>query len=288
MKKTTLFLLIGLWAPVGAWAATPCSQTTLRRCLDSVCAINIGANPAARCQYCGRASAGGVPKNTTMKNVTTGAKGALSDKELKNAPTSDPGQRYIWATAECIKKVAGCTPDDVTEMYDPLIKTSCDAAGLSEEITQTLSQNHQTKSQDACSNEIMLCMMGDERCGADLTGCETDADFDAAFAACSVAATGCTEYATVVRGDILTERDQAIASVQRVLDDTIVAYQSNRVNKMADAQKMCTNNAGRESCIAARCAQNMPNKCAAGFESERAAATLLCKFYDIACDRLKK
>ena len=79
-----------------------CSTANLIRCLDSACAINIGANPAARCQYCGSSSAGEPEKSMAMKSVSAGsaAKYTISDKELKKAP-DDPGERYVWATKKC-------------------------------------------------------------------------------------------------------------------------------------------------------------------------------------------
>ena len=86
MKNHNLFLVMGLFvAPHLAFGA--CSTANLTRCLDSVCAINIGANAAARCQYCGSASAGEPSTAGVMKNITAGnaAKYTISDKELKKA-----------------------------------------------------------------------------------------------------------------------------------------------------------------------------------------------------------
>ena len=72
MKYRTLFSVIGLLlSPTFAFGA--CSIANLTRCLDSVCGINMGANPAARCQYCGSSSAGQPSKSTAMKTVSAGA-----------------------------------------------------------------------------------------------------------------------------------------------------------------------------------------------------------------------
>ena len=124
------FIFFGSLFTMPTFVYGACSVANLTRCLDSVCAINVGANPAARCQYCGSASAGEPSKSTTMKSISAGAfaKYTISDKELKKAP-SDPGERYVWGTKLCLQKVSGCTPDDVTDNYDSLVEQSCKAAG---------------------------------------------------------------------------------------------------------------------------------------------------------------
>ena len=98
MKYRLLFLSVNLlFAPTLVFGA--CSVANLTRCLDSVCAINIGANPAARCQYCGTNSAGEPAKSGTMKSISAGtsSKYIISDKELKNAPTVLEPNRDMWA-----------------------------------------------------------------------------------------------------------------------------------------------------------------------------------------------
>ena len=85
MKNVLLSLFVALFlVPSDVWAAVSCSRANLTRCLDSVCAINISSNPAARCQYCGTPSAG-APSATGMRGVSVGAsaKYNISDKELK-------------------------------------------------------------------------------------------------------------------------------------------------------------------------------------------------------------
>ena len=123
MNSKILFLTLGLLTIPGVSVAATCSQANLTRCLDSVCAINVSSNPSARCQYCGTSSAGTPPTKSGMQSLSLGqsAKYTLSEKELKNAPT-DPGQRYAWATEQYIKKIDGCTPDDVSDIYDKLIE----------------------------------------------------------------------------------------------------------------------------------------------------------------------
>ena len=99
MKQRILSSLLFISVCSGAFAATQqCSRANLTRCLDSVCAINISSNPAARCQYCGSVGAG-TPPNTKMKSVSVGAsaKYNISDKELKKArlhlANAMPGQQ---------------------------------------------------------------------------------------------------------------------------------------------------------------------------------------------------
>ncbi len=101
--KIRCFILLGTLLSTPTFVYGACSIANLTRCLDSVCAINVGANPAARCQYCGSASAGTPDKSNTMKSVSVGSatKYIISDKELRGAP-SDPGERYVWGTKECL------------------------------------------------------------------------------------------------------------------------------------------------------------------------------------------
>ena len=116
----------------GAFSAvSKCQKTNMQRCLDSACAINIGMNPSARCQYCGTSAAGNPPSQKGLSTITAGqsTKYTLTDREMRNAP-SDPGARYVWATNECIKKLPDCTPDDVSDLYDKLIEQSCKTAGV--------------------------------------------------------------------------------------------------------------------------------------------------------------
>ena len=81
--RNLIFFSLFMILPTFVYGA--CSIGNLTKCLDSVCAINMGANPAARCQYCGSASAGEPTKSTAMKSVSAGSstKYSISDKELK-------------------------------------------------------------------------------------------------------------------------------------------------------------------------------------------------------------
>ncbi len=219
-------------------------------------------------------------------SVGTSAKYSFSAKELKSAP-SDPGARYAWATAECIKKVAGCTPDDVTDNYDSLIEQSCRAAGITAQVATLRAAAAKTKSKSTCQTDIMACVIDTKRCGPDYSACAQNADFDKFFSGCSVDATGCDEHIAAIRTELIDARDTAIKNADNIIDTIVASYQSQRNTKLTTTKANCTNNAGRESCIDTVCERSMPNKCGAGFAAERSMATQLCKFHDLACDTLK-
>lgn len=285
-NKTVFFIACLMLIPGGAIGAT-CSRANLTRCLDSACAINISSNPAARCQYCGTAQAG-TATTSAMRSVSVGTstKYIITEKELKKAP-DDPGQRYAWASAECLKKVEGCTTDDIEETYDSLIEQSCTAAGISAQMATLQAAARKTKTQASCNTDITACLIADTKCGADYSACEEDADFDKFFSACSVEATGCDSFISDIRTKLIAARDSAIKNADTLLATIVASYQDARANKLAAAKESCTNNAGREACIQTVCERSMTNKCAAGYESEKSMATQLCKFYDLACDTLK-
>jgi hypothetical protein len=286
MKYHNLFLAMGLFM-VPHFAFGACSTANLTRCLDSVCAINIGANPAARCQYCGSESAGTPSTAGVMKTVTAGsaAKYTISEKELKKAPT-DPGQRYIWATEQCLKKLKDCTSEDVSDNYDSLIEQSCKAAGISADMATLAKKVSQEKKQPACSSEISSCLIADKRCLADYRNCESDADFDKYFSECSIAATGCDSYISAIRSTLISARDAAIKNSALALKNIVEAYQTARKQKLAGTKQSCKDNSAKQNCIKTVCANNMKHKCDDGFEYETTLAGQLCAFYDVACDRL--
>ncbi len=284
--RDLIFFNLVLLCPTFVYGA--CSVANLTRCLDSVCAINIGANPAARCQYCGSASAGEPIKSTAMKSVSAGssAKYVISDKELKKAP-SDPGERYVWGTKLCLEKVSGCTPDDVTDNYDKLIEQSCTAAGIATDMANLVKKANTQKTQNECSTEITTCVIDAKRCTADYRNCESDADFDKYFAECSVLSTGCENFLTAIRTNTDLSRKTAIANADKLLQNIVTSYKTTREQKLASAQTSCKNNKARLECVARVCASNMRNKCEIGFDYEKTVAEQLCKFYDTACERLK-
>ena len=282
------FIFFGSLLTIPTFVYGACSTANLTRCLDSVCAINVGANPAARCQYCGSASAGTPTKSTTMKSISAGAsaKYTISDKELKAAP-SDPGARYVWATEQCLKKVSGCTPDDVTDNYDSLIEQSCKAAGIATEFASLVKKANEQKTQSSCSSEITTCVVDAKRCTADYRKCESDSDFDKYFAECSVLSAGCESFLTNIRSSLSSARKTAIANADKLLQNVINSYKTTREQKLADAMASCKSDKGKQECIARVCKNNMRNKCEVGFDYEQTVAEQLCKFYDTACGRLK-
>ena len=285
-RKLAFFAVFLAFMP--SFAHATCSRANLTRCLDSVCAINVSSNPAARCQYCGTSSAGEAPEKTGMKSVSAGAntKYNISDKELKSAPT-DPGQRYIWATTQCLAKVADCTADDVSETYDKLIEQSCTAAGISTQMATLRAKSAKTKTQSACSGEISACLIADNKCSADFSSCTADADFNKFFAACAAESTGCDDYTSAIRSELIVSRNDTIKNASAIIESIVKSYADARTKRIANARAMCTNNSGRESCINKMCNERMANKCAAGFSDETSMATQLCKFYDTACATLK-
>ena len=289
MKHKICFFIIGAFMmPCAAFAATTCSQMNLTRCLDSVCAINVSSNPAARCQYCGTSSAGTPPTKSGMRSLSLGASAryTLSEDELESAPT-DPGQRYVWATEQCIKKVSGCTADDVSDVYDELIEQSCRAAGVSAQMATTIADaNKNTATESGCLSTIRACMVAANRCGPDYSQCADDASFNNFFAACSVESPDCGEFVSNVRTALIDARDTAIANAETLINNIVASYQANREQQLALAQQTCTDNSGRNACVETVCSRNMPNQCGPGFESERVNANLLCEFYTVACELL--
>lgn len=285
MKTQILFLLSAILLCTNAHAVAKCSRANLTRCLDSACAINISSNPSARCQYCGTSTAGTPPSEKKgMKSISVGAsaKYNLTEKELKKAP-DEPGERYAWATAQCIKKVAGCTTDDVSDVYDKLIEQSCTAAGVSAKLDKTLDKVAKKKTKAACKSDISACILADKACTADYRNCSENADFDKFFSNCSVEFNGCDDYLAEIRDTLIAARDDAIKNVDSVLNKIITAYKTARDSKLSNIKSGCVDNASRDACVEKVCAENMPNKCGDGYESEKASAIGLCKFYEIAC-----
>ncbi len=286
MKNTILILSALFMITPAADAASKCSRANLTRCLDSACAINISSNPSARCQYCGSASAGIPNEKNAMRAVAAGAsaKYNISDKDLKKAPT-DPGERYMWATAKCIGKVAGCTADDVTDVYDPLIEQSCKAAGISAKMERLQADARKTKTQTECESEITSCLLDSKYCNPDYRNCEANENFDKFFAACGVESTGCDEFVSGIREKLLSARDSAIKNADEALAKIVATYQNTREKKLADIKSGCTDDKEFTNCVETVCDRNMPNKCAEN--SEKVSAGLLCQFYKTACKTLR-
>lgn len=287
MKQHILFFTIAtLCVPMFAYGA--CSTANLTRCLDSSCAINIGANPAARCQYCGSATAGTPSKSSAMKSISAGSatKYIISDKELKNAP-SDPGERYVWTTQKCLEKVSGCTAEDVSDIYDELISQSCKAAGISAEFVNLAKNAAKEKTENTCSTEMTSCITNDKHCGAGYTKCESDSDFTKHFSNCGVESNGCEKFLSSIKTNLIAARDSAFKNANAILQSVVTAYQNARKQKLNSTNNGCKNGSAKKTCIANVCNNNMRHKCDTGYEYEETLANELCKFYDTACARLK-
>lgn len=289
--KSKFLLLTGLFLsfPAADVLAASCSIANLTRCLDSACAINLSSNPAARCQYCGTADAGAPTAGNAMRSVSVGtsAKYNFTDKELKKAPT-DPGSRYAWATAECLKKVSGCTADDVTDNYDELIDQSCRAVGVTAQRESALAAAAKAKSKTTCKTDINSCLVADKKCRADYSSCTTDAAFDGFFSECAVLAAGCDDYISEIRGELIASRDTYVNNAEEMITSIVTAYREERASRLASAKSACRENSGFDACVKTVCNTNMPNKCGTEYQSEQSVANQLCKFHELACDTLNR
>lgn len=287
MKKSIVFFYSGLFAFCFMESAqSACLQQNLTQCLDSACAINIGLNPGARCQLCGTASAGDeVAAKSGMTQLTLGAasRNTLTAAQLKSAPAS-PDERYTWAINECLKKFDGCSASD-TQNYDDLIEQSCRAAGIEIQMTGAQKAASAKKDSDTCKSEINTCVLNG--CGAGFTNCRDDDDFNRIFSSCSVAATGCMNFSTELRTANMNTRDTAVKNSDSLITSIAGGYQAARAAKIAAANADCTNDAAHDECVESVCENNMKNKCAAGFSSEVSMANQLCKFHEIACEKLR-
>lgn len=282
-KKFTILALLAAFAPGMALSAT-CSKINLTRCLDSACAINLSSNPAARCQYCGTADAG-EPATSGMRSVTAGAasKNTISAKELKKAPT-DPGERYIWATNLCLDKIKNCTAEDVAEHYDPLIEQSCTAAGIASNMSslqQKAATNNKTKT--SCTNEITTCIIGDSKCGADYSKCQTNELFNQFFAACSAQSTGCTGFTDDARASIAENRENVLSAKASNLTSIVASHIRKRMDKINSINNGCKNDADYNKCVETVCQNNTNDNCA----SDKTIANALCEFHKTACNKVK-
>ena len=284
--KIRVLLFSGIMLTIPSFSYAACSVANLTRCLDSVCAINIGANPAARCQYCGTSSAGTPDKSTTMKKISAGtsSKYTISDKELKTAP-ADAGERYVWGTKLCLEKLPECSTENVSENYDSLIEQSCTAAGISAEMANLASKSNKTKNQNTCNQEMEVCIVDSARCTADYRNCKSESDFDKYFSECSITSQGCDSFLSDIRDNLTSARDKAIANADKILKNIVMYYQNAREQRLQSTQTACKNNQAKQDCVQRVCKNNMRNKCQEKKESN--IANELCKFYDIACERLK-
>lgn len=290
MKKFIKLFTFGIFLTpliIGGANAAQCSKISLVKCLDSACAINLGANPAARCQLCGTSGAGTEKTNLTQLSLGLSAKTSITADELKNAPT-DAGKRYAWATGLCLEKLPDCTTNDATTEYDKLIEQSCRAAGINMQMGQAQNAALKTKSKQTCESEIKLCITDSKKCDSNYYNCETDEYFNNFFAVCAASASKCDEFISDLKKTFVGYRDSSIDAREKLITSTATAYQNARAKKLQDAQAICNNDAGLDKCIATVCTNNMENKCEIGFEYEKSMATRLCGFYTQACKTINK
>lgn len=221
-----------------------------------------------------------------MKAISAGAsaKYNISDKDLKNAP-SDPGERYVWATKQCIAKVTGCTPDDVTDTYDKLIEQSCTAAGVSAKMAKLQEKAKKTRTKSDCESEITACLIEDKACSSDYRKCEADASFNNFFSACGAQAAGCDNFISEIRDELIAARDSAIKNADSILAKIVASYQNTRENKLTETLNGCQDNKKFDTCVETVCQNNMPDKC--NSQTEKISAALLCKFHKTACATLE-
>ncbi len=284
--KTFLTLVCATPFMVGEAFSARCSTLNFTKCLDSACAKNIGANPAARCQLCGTASAGDAASSSVgLRSLSLGAnsKTTISDSELKDAPAA-PGERYIWATRLCIEKNEGCTPDDATKNYDKLIEQSCNAALNTARNSSSIRKANVQKTQSTCSGEIYSCITATSKCGESLNNCNEDTEFNKHFNACQIIATGCEAFATGIKSELTNLIDLREESYTVIAK----AYQEKRVSDETSTIQSCENDTAFNKCVEQICESGTRNKCAPGFEDEKQMAVKLCDFHKTACELLEK
>ena len=283
-KQIAIFTILFASLPCIGIAAS-CSRINLTRCLDSACAINLSANPAARCQYCGTADAG-EPTASNMKNVTAGSssKNTISAKELKSAP-DDPGERYVWASKLCLKKVDNCTADDISETYDSLIEKSCTAAGITSQMAKVQQDTLKTKNASSCESEISVCVTDAKRCKSDYSNCKDDEKFAEFFAACTSSVAGCGEFSPAVRSKIAARRESTLKATNANIDTIVENHKRDRAQKLASMKSNCTGNAGYQSCYNSACKTHTENNCANA--NEKVIAAAICEFHKTACKKIE-
>ncbi len=275
------YVLMAAGCGVSVSAAT-CSRLNLTRCLDAVCATNVGANPAARCQLCGDSMAGS-PADTGLRAVLGGTGYSLTEQQLRAAPVSQ-GARYAWAADECIKKVPGCTVDDVFDEYDKLIEQSCKAVCVNADILARQSAAMTaSKSADECLDSVRVCVTSDSRCGADFANCESEV-IDRHISECSVTAGNlCATYNADIRRTITNSRNSVVAARANIVETVAASHRARRDSELAAARGGCADNQSRNACVTRTCGA-MPGKCEDRFE--QSAAELMCAYETVACSRL--
>jgi len=294
-KRILSGVIAGLLLSTGGAFAAKCKISDLTKCLDSVCYD--GIDQGSRCWQCGTSAAKkpaaieyALGDSPVMQSLSVGvsSKTSISAKELKSAP-DDPGERYKWATKQCLAKLTDCTTDEADDNYDPLIQQACKAVMGEQEYAAALKKVQTKKTEEQCLAEIQNCVLRDDKCGSDLLNCSADSAFDQNVAYCAADANGCSDFISKIRANLQTSKDDMLAKRKTRISDFQKRKADERLAKMNAANAMC-GNGGKNGCIIEICG-NMPNGLGdEGFcadQEEERVAGILCKFVDTACDRMK-
>lgn len=280
MREKYIFLF-GLLFSLNNLYSVGCSKGNLIKCLDSVCAINVSSNPAARCQLCGSDTAGITNTNMQMLTLGTKSKYIISGKELKNAP-EEAEARYAWAIQKCIRKNENCKEEDASENYDKLIEQSCVSAGLSEGFNKLTKEKE--KSKHSCKKDINVCLTKEENCGTNYKNCFENEDLDKFISQCSVLVNNCDVYVQNIRDDILKTIENSKKNKKNLVASIIESYKNMRDAKKKEISESCQNDSMYNMCVESFCRNKMKKKCEAGFE--KIIAGNFCNFYKVACGKL--
>ncbi|MDR2269230.1 MAG: hypothetical protein LBD94_03545 [Rickettsiales bacterium] len=294
IRFVAVFVALALASFARSFAAK-CKVSDLQACLDSACYDSLDGG--SRCYMCGTSAAkkpakekyalGDAPQMQTL-SVGKSSKNTISDKDLKKAP-EDPGERYQWATSECIKKLKDCTTDDATENYDKLIDASCKIALGESDYAATMKKASEKKTSDQCSGELSVCLLDVSKCGVNMLNCEEDSEFNRNFSICMSDASGCGDFATVLRDKMRKTRDDMVAKKESRLSDLVALRQMERKEKFESANRLCTDG-GKDGCILEMCGNfpmGLDENGLCSDPEEKIWAASLCKFVDIACNKLK-
>jgi hypothetical protein len=144
------------------------------------------------------------------------------------------------------------------------------------------------KTSDQCGADLSVCLLSESKCAGNMLNCEGDDEFNRNFSACMVEASGCGDFVTTLRDKMKRQRDDMVAKKESRLADLVNLRRMEREEKMASAKRVC--NGGKDACVLEMCG-NLPNGLdengLCGDGEERIMAATLCKFVDIACDKIK-
>lgn len=258
-------------------AHASCHVPNLIRCIDSACIAGLAGDPTVRCGLCGSSAV------TLTRRPSANQRASATTLEIRNAPT-DPAARYSWAATECLQRIAGCTSDDVTDNYNPLIEQSCRAANVSMSFAAAATAPVR-KSSAECRRDMIECM--NRRCGAGFANCQQDSDLDRNFSTCLIdTSCGSDPEVSDIRNTIRRSRDDFERN--RIAAAESAATQRRRARESAaqSAREDCRTGAAKESCVRSMCA-NFANRCEDN-RDETAMANNLCRFVDIACGKIRQ